>query len=83
MILTPETIQIITDSAMLAPAIALSDAPAPAAKSGGDHGSGSSVGKAIFAGFIALILLNGNMPVNTQFALIIGLIAYLYFSKKD
>ena len=50
---------------------------------GDSHASSGSgaLGKAIFAGFLALILLNGNMPVNTQFALIIGIIAYFVISK--
>jgi hypothetical protein len=53
---------------------------APHAESHGD--SGSAVGKAIFVGFIILILLNGNMPVNTQFALIGGIIAYFFITKS-
>jgi hypothetical protein len=54
--------------------------PTPAAH-GDSHGGSGAVGKAIFAGFVALILLNGNMPANTQFALIIGIIAYFVVTK--
>ncbi len=74
MILTPETIQIITDSAMLAPAVALGGDPTPAPAT--PASGGRSIGKAVMIGFLALIIINGNMPANTQFALIIGIAAY-------
>ena len=47
-------------------------------------GNGAA-GKAIGIGFLVLVLANGNMPGNTQFALIIGVIAYFALSgkKKD
>ncbi len=50
---------------------------APAASTGN-----GAAGKAIGIAFLVLILANGNMPGNTQFALIIGVIAYVAFSAK-
>jgi hypothetical protein len=50
---------------------------APAAASTGN----GAVGKAMGIGFLVLILANGNMPGNTQFALIIGVIAYVVLSR--
>lgn len=55
-------------------------APTPAAATG--DSSMGPVGKAMILAFIVLALINGNMPANTQFALVIGVAAYFYF-KKD
>jgi hypothetical protein len=56
------------------------------ASHGGDHGgsggSMSPLAKAIIAGIIVLVLLNGNMPVNTQFALVVGVAVYLFATRK-
>ncbi len=41
----------------------------------------SPVGKAIGAAVLFLVLVNGNMPDNTKFALIIGLIVYVIASR--
>ena len=56
----------------------MSDASHAPAAGGGNN----AVGKAIGIGFLVLILANGNMPANTQFALIIGVAAYFVMTRK-
>ena len=49
---------------------------------GAAHGGGdNTIWKAVGIGFLVLILANGNMPANTQFALIAGIIAYVVISR--
>lgn len=55
----------------------MSDAHGHAPAAGGNN----AAGKAIGIGFLVLILANGNMPANTQFALIAGIAAYFVISK--
>ena len=50
---------------------------APVASEAGNGAAGKAIGVA----FLVLILANGNMPANTQLALVVGVIAYMYFSK--
>ena len=80
MIIPSEILDIITTSAMSAPAIIGSDNTA--AKPAGSSEGMSAVGKAVVIGFIILILVNGQLSSGMTFALIGGIIAYFYFNGK-
>jgi hypothetical protein len=64
--------------------VAIAGSPEPAHASAAKSGDAAMgpLGKAMISAFIVLALINGNMPANTQFALVIGVAAYFFFKKE-